>query len=159
MMRMFEWTGRLTLVAMWLLLAASAHAGGASLNHDYGSSGPEAPASLDVSQDAVNFSLYDFSAVDFDGAMLGELLGRPHAHGAQAFLALFSPGHRDAPDRFPGHDAEHAPMDVEQWWIRHLGPLARPLRSQASQLPEPSSGLMLTLGLAAWMGVRRRARV
>ena len=87
MMRMFEWRGRLTLVAIWLLLAAPAHAGGASLNHDYGSSGPEAPASLDVSQPAVNFSWHDFSAVDFDGALLGELLGRPHAHGAQAFLA------------------------------------------------------------------------
>ena len=159
MMRMFEWTGRLTLVAMWLLLAAPAHAGGASLNHDYGSSGPEAPASLDVSQPAVNFSWHDFSAVDFDGALLGELLGRPHAHGAQAFLALFSPGHRDAPDRFPGHDAEHAPMDVAQWWIRHLGPLAHNIHFQAAQLPDPSSGLMLTLGLAAWMSVRRRARV
>ncbi|MFP6623275.1 MAG: PEP-CTERM sorting domain-containing protein [Myxococcota bacterium] len=159
MMRMFEWRGRLTLVAIWLLLAAPAHAGGASLNHDYGSSGPEAPASLDVSQPAVNFSLYDFSAVDFDGALLGELLGRPHAHGAQAFLALFSPGHRDAPERFPGHDADYAPMDVEQWWIQHLGPLAHNIHSRASQVPEPSSGLMLTLGLAAWMSVRRRARV
>ena len=77
MMRMFEWTGRLTLVAMWLLLAAPAHAGGASLNHDYGSSGPEAPASLDVSQPAVNFSLYDAPSQTREHALDAQDMARP----------------------------------------------------------------------------------
>ena len=149
----------MVVIATWLAVAAPLQADSLPL-----------AASLDSSEGAVGFSAYDFSAVDFDAEVLVELLGRPGARGVQGFLALFSPFHRGGegpgdhmqpgepggPGGFPGHDGDHSAVGVLQWWFRFLGTLHGNFEHHP-RVPEPSSGLMLVLGLAACIGLRRRA--
>ncbi|MEE2673560.1 MAG: PEP-CTERM sorting domain-containing protein [Myxococcota bacterium] len=160
-MRTLEWTGWSVAVALWLLLAAPTQADRLPLG---ASSEPVFAASLGSSESAVTFNSYDFSSIDFDDLLLGHSEGR----GIRAFLALFSPFRGGPGDHHPGrhpedrdehadHDRHRLGLGVIRWWFHHLGLLHHRVQHQPV-VPEPSSGLMMLLGLGAWMLLSRRSR-
>ena len=160
-MRELEWTGWAVVAGLCLLLTAPAQADRLPLS---AGSEPVHAALLGSSESAVTFNSYDFSSIDFDGWLLGHSGGQ----GIRAFLALFSPFRGGPEDHHPGRhpEDEDEPLDpgrprlgvgVIRWWFHHLGLLHHPVEHQ-SVVPEPSSGLLMLLGLGAWMLLGRRSR-
>ena len=160
-MREFDWVHWSVGVGLCLLLVAPAQADRLPLS---AGSEPALATSFGSFENAVTFNSYDFSSIDFDGSTLGHSRGG----GIRAFLALFSPfrgGPRDHHQgRYPedrdeqgDHDRHGLGLGVIRWWFHHLE-LANHQTEHQPLVPEPSSGLMMLLGLGAWMRLSRRSR-